>query len=405
MLSVIVLFLVFILISFRNILTIKIPIWGVMLFGALVVLITKSISFTDAIKSIDIDVMLFLFFMFYTGSAFEESGYLSHISYRLFKRSKNIDHLLISIIFIFGFLSAIFMNDTVAIIGTPVLILISKKHRVKASILLLTLAFSVTIGSVLSPIGNPQNLLIAIKGGFKNPFFSFFKTLFLPTILNLLILYVLIRIYYKGHLHKDPIDHSQEPIKDRRLALRCRISLRLILLLILIKIIICFIKPELDFRLTYIAILSSIPLLFTRKVLKISKKIDWHTLVFFASMFILMKTVWNTNFFQDIIFKMNLNTEFTIIVLLLSIFLSQFISNVPFVALYLPLISTNEKALLALAAGSTIAGNLTILGAASNVIIIQCAERKGETITFWQFIRIGIPLTLLNTLIYYLFLI
>lgn len=61
--------------------------------------------------------------------------------------------------------------------------------------------------------------------------------------------------------------------------------------------------------------------------------------------------------------------------------------------------------LMALAAGSTIAGNLTILGAASNVIIIQSAEqRKGETITFLEFARVGVPLTIVNGTIYWLFL-
>ncbi|MCX7698030.1 MAG: anion transporter, partial [Candidatus Goldbacteria bacterium] len=59
---------------------------------------------------------------------------------------------------------------------------------------------------------------------------------------------------------------------------------------------------------------------------------------------------------------------------------------------------------LALAAGSTIAGNLFILGAASNVIIIQNAEKKGETITFFEFARIGVPLTFINIIIYWLFL-
>ncbi len=404
MLPVIVLFIVFILIAIRNLGSIKIPIWIVMFSAAITVIITGSISFINALKSIDIDVMLFLFFMFYIGSAFEESGYLSHITYRLFKRAKNLDFLLLYIIFIFGFLSALFMNDTVAIIGTPGLILLSRKHRIKASILLLTLAFSVTIGSVLSPIGNPQNLLIAIKGNFVNPFFSFLKGLFIPTVLNLIILFILIRIYYKGHLHKETLDHSQEPIKDKSLALKCRISLRLLLLLVFIKIVLCFIKPGIDFRLTYIAIFSSIPLWFTGKILKIIRKLDWHTLVFFVSMFILMRSVWDTNFFQDIISKMKLNTGSTIIILFLSVFLSQFISNVPFVALYLPFISANEKALLTLAAGSTIAGNFTILGAASNVIIIQNAEKKGETITFLEFIKLGIPLTFLNIIIYYLFL-
>ena len=60
---------------------------------------------------------------------------------------------------------------------------------------------------------------------------------------------------------------------------------------------------------------------------------------------------------------------------------------------------------MALAAGSTIAGNLSILGAASNVIIIQNAEkRSGATLTFFEFVRIGAPLTLVNVMVYWLFL-
>jgi Na+/H+ antiporter NhaD/arsenite permease-like protein len=56
--------------------------------------------------------------------------------------------------------------------------------------------------------------------------------------------------------------------------------------------------------------------------------------------------------------------------------------------------------LMALAAGSTIAGNLTILGAASNVIIIQNAEKHGVTLTFFEFMKVGLPLTVLQVLVY-----
>jgi Na+/H+ antiporter NhaD/arsenite permease-like protein len=77
------------------------------------------------------------------------------------------------------------------------------------------------------------------------------------------------------------------------------------------------------------------------------------------------------------------------------------------VALYLPVLQHTGDPILAkmaLAAGSTIAGNLLILGAASNIIIIQNAERQGETISFWEFARVGIPLTLAQTICYWLYL-
>jgi Na+/H+ antiporter NhaD/arsenite permease-like protein len=90
-------------------------------------------------------------------------------------------------------------------------------------------------------------------------------------------------------------------------------------------------------------------------------------------------------------------------ILLTSTVISQFISNVPFVALFQPMIMQaggQTSQLMALAAGSTIAGNLTILGAASNVIIIQNAEKQGETLTFSEFAKVGIPLTFLQLVVY-----
>jgi Na+/H+ antiporter NhaD/arsenite permease-like protein len=108
-----------------------------------------------------------------------------------------------------------------------------------------------------------------------------------------------------------------------------------------------------------------------------------------------------------VISNLHLNLISVGIILAVSVLLSQFISNVPLVALYLPLLTklgASVRDLMALAAGSTIAGNLSILGAASNIIIIQNAEKKAnETLTFWEFIRIGIPLTAVNVLVYWLF--
>lgn len=60
--------------------------------------------------------------------------------------------------------------------------------------------------------------------------------------------------------------------------------------------------------------------------------------------------------------------------------------------------------MIALAAGSTIAGNLLLLGAASNIIVVQGAEREGETLTFLEFAKVGVPLTALNCLVYWFFL-
>ncbi len=409
MISIITLAIVFVLIAVRQIGNIRFRIWQIMLLGAVTVLVTVQITPLEAIKSIDIDVMLFLFGVFIIGRALEESGYLSGISFRLFSRVRSPDILLLTLVFSMGLLSAFLMNDTMAIIGTPVVLLLARRTGMQSKILLLALAFSVTIGSVMSPVGNPQNLLIAIHGDISNPFVTFVRFLFIPTVLNLFAVFLLLRLVFRKHFNILPAVFSPEPEIDYKLARVVKISLSLFVLLVLVKIITVFAGLEIDFRLTYIALISALPvLLFSRRRFEIVRNIDWSTLVFFAAMFVLMASVWNSGVFQEILDSLKLDMTSKGVIMTVSILLSQLISNVPMVALYLPVITgsgTTTPSLMALAAGSTIAGNLTILGAASNVIIIQNSEKStGVTVTFWEFLRIGLPLTVINSVIYWLFL-
>lgn len=408
-LSIFILLAVFFLIIIRRIGNIYLQIWQIMLLGAGAALISGEIRSAAALKAVDIDVMLFLFGMFVVGQALEESGYLAHLSYKIFKSAKSINCLMLYILFGMGAASAILMNDTLAIIGTPVMLLLARKQNMSPKLLLLALAFAVTIGSVLSPIGNPQNLLIALHGDFRNPFLTFFRYLLLPTVLNLVLTLWVLRYFYPDEFHNESLNHSQEPIRDKRLARLSKISLLVILALVAVKIATVFWGGTAHYRLTYIALLGAAPIiLFSRRRFEILRKIDWSTLVFFAAMFVLMAAVWESYFFQEWIDRMELDITKLTMILALSIVLSQMISNVPLVALYMPMLqhagaANNE--LIALAAGSTIAGNMLILGAASNIIIIQNAEKRaGITLSFWEFARVGVPLTVINAVVYWVFL-
>ena len=411
MIPVIVLLAVFILIAVRRIGRYRFQIWQIMLLGAIAVLVTLQITPLNALKAINVDVMLFLFGVFIIGQALEESGYLSYLSTRLLRKARSLDILVLLVLLGAGGMSAFLMNDTLAIIGTPVVLLIARKNNdsIKSSkILLLTLAFAVTIGSVTSPIGNPQNLLVAINGDITNPFITFFKFLLVPTIVNLFLAYLMIRLFFRRQFSHKELIYPSEAIKDVQLARLTQISLIILIALIVVKIVLVFAGVPIDFRLTYIALAAAAPiLLFSPKRFSVVKKIDWSTLVFFAAMFILMASVWDSGFFQSVLNGTAVNLTSNGMIMAVSVILSQFISNVPLVALYLPLIvhaGATTTGLMALAAGSTIAGNLTILGAASNVIIIQNAEKKGkETLTFFDFMKVGAPLTVINILVYWLY--
>jgi len=403
---IIVLAAVFLLIVLRQTLKLKLRIWQIMLLGAVAVLVTGQITPQAAIASVNMDVILFLFGMFVIGQALEESGYLAHVAYYFFKRAKSTNVLLLAILLVMGFAAAVLMNDTLAIIGTPVVLLLARKYKISAKPMLLALCFAVTIGSAMSPIGNPQNLLIAINGGVGDPFVTFLRYLLLPTVINLFVAYFILRIFYRDHLSGRSIAHSQEPIRDRNLAILSKLALYIVLILIVAKIAVAAFGLGIDFGLTSIALVASLPVLvLSDRRLEILRKIDWQTLVFFAAMFVLMASVWETGFFQSLITQADITS--LPMILGVSVILSQFISNVPLVALYLPMLlhaGAGVGQMMALAAGSTIAGNLSLLGAASNIIVVQKAERKGETITFFDFLKVGVPLVVINVLVYWLFL-
>jgi len=404
--SILVLALVLLLIALRGAGGRSLSIWQVMLLGALAVLLTGQISPQQAFQAINPDVMIFLAAMFVIGQSMQESGYLLYLFNRIFGRARNADQLVLLILFAMGFLSALLMNDTLAIIGTPLMLYFSRELKISAKMLLLTLAFAVTIGSAMSPIGNPQNLLIALNSGLSNPFLVFLQHLMLPTVANLILAYLLLRLFYSGQFEKKQLQIQSGQIIDPNLARLSRLSFILLFALILAKMGAVLLGIGQDFPLTYIALISALPvLLFSSRRAEVVRGIDWCTLIFFAAMFVLMDAVWRSGFFQSLLAGPHSDLATVPAILAFSVVMSQLVSNVPLVAFFQPmLVHPSTEALMALAAGSTIAGNLFILGAASNVIIIQNAEKSGETITFLEFAKVGAPLTALNILVYWIFL-
>lgn len=118
------------------------------------------------------------------------------------------------------------MNDTIALMGTPIVLSIARRMRLAARPLLLTLAFAVTIGSVMTPMGNPQNLLIAVVSGVTAPIFNFLRFLAVPTFVNLVLTFYLLRIFFRkdfeGTARETPADaipsSLEAPPSDPRLA-------------------------------------------------------------------------------------------------------------------------------------------------------------------------------------------
>ncbi|MEM4545949.1 MAG: SLC13 family permease [Nitrososphaerota archaeon] len=152
---------------------------------------------------------------------------------------------------------------------------------------------------------------------------------------------------------------------------------------------------------------------FSRNPRKLISNVDWGTIIFFIAMFITTEGIWRSGVLTPLEFIMNSKQEGAmayLVIAMISVAMSQLISNVPFTKLFimhmqnLGYTGADVNVWLALAAFSTVAGNLTILGAASNIIIIEALEsRMNATISFFEFLRVGLLITLVNVAAYLAF--
>jgi Na+/H+ antiporter NhaD/arsenite permease-like protein len=399
MIALIVLGAVLALIAVRQVGRFSIPIYLAMLAGALAVLLFGAISFGDALGAINFEVLLFLFGMFVICVALECSGLLEEATNRLLTHVSKGWQLLALHIAFFAVGSALLVNDTMAVVAAPMLIYLALRLRVDAKPLLISACFAITLGSMATPIGNPQNLLISLEGGLGDPFGAFTRYLLLPSAVSLAALFLCSLAFWprlaKARL---PGGIKIRMIRDGELALLAGLSVVLFIALLAAKWI------GMGWPLWMVAVPPAMLLLaFSKRRLELVAKADWHTLIFFASMFVLMQAVWNEGEIQSLLNgSRGRGLTGLLPITLISVVLPQFISNLPLVALYLPVLGragAGVASYIALAGASTIAGNLTIMGAASNVILVEAARKRGLNISFWEFAKYGIVITLISAAI------
>jgi Na+/H+ antiporter NhaD/arsenite permease-like protein len=378
----------------------KIPPWASMFFGGVLMIVTGVISVDQAYSSINLDVIIFLITIFTFSSALEISGFLRYLAYKLVMKYRQPRKIIFFILLYSGLLSNLVTNDGVASSWTPVMLEASKAMNMDELPFLYTLAFGVTIGSVMMPTGNPQNLLILLEA--HVPFLIFIGILIVPTFVNLILSYLVIVFLFKDKL-KNVIIDDIEPveIKDRRLAYQS-----LILLMTTVLLFLALSALRIDIVLGSL-VTSSILLFMSKERRNIIQRIDWSTILFFIGLFIFTEGLFQGGVI-NLLYRFIPPPTDVLTIMVSSIALSQVLSNVPLVAIYIPEMQQLGVASiinwLSLAAGSTIAGNFTILGAASNVIISEASEiRGGKSFNFFEFMKYATPVLLVNFTALYLF--
>ncbi len=395
--------IIFGLIALREWLPAWLKIWHIMGAGALFLLASGQIAPVDAWAAVDWDVILYLFAVFSIGTALFQNG-LSHRLARRLALFNSRRGSFAAFMVAAGAVAALLTNDAAAIIGTPVAFVLARHTRSDPKIYLIGLCVAVTIGSMATPIGNPQNLLIAASGGVPYPVFTFFQWLFVPTALSLAA-----AIWWLGRGQSIPaatlpLDGTTE---EGSLAMDAKneriwpsyVSLILLVVLVLGDSLLNSIDPDHAIPLGVAGFVACLPVyLFDHKRVRIARDLDWATLAFFVAMFVVTGALIQSQTLQQLLGEMQNHLDEPLVTAAISFLASQAFSNVPVVDMYLKLLEeTSVPNLMMLAAASTLAGNVFIISAASNVIVVQQAERFGATpFTFREFTRAVLPVGLVS---------
>jgi Na+/H+ antiporter NhaD/arsenite permease-like protein len=254
-------------------------------------------------------------------------------------------------------------------------------------------------GSAMTITGNPQNMLIGMSSGI-----SYSKFLFhlMPVSISGMIIICFIMIYiYPSNFKGTGQIHPPE----KTALLKGTGSMKYSGTIFIFVIIMFFLSHRLGISIPVIALSgASLVLIFGKaKPSVVIKEIDWVLILFFATLFIVVKGVEKNGFLQHLIESWDITGGPAGIGILhgLSLVLSQIVSNVPYTIFMIPILDNSADNILwlTLASASTLAGNATIIGAMANLIVIETAGKMGVNITFREFLKPGIIVTLLTMLL------
>ncbi len=394
------------------------PIWVTFGVGAITTLglgLVSPSGVVAVVESSAAPVVLFLFALFLFATALERSGALDHLAHWLIGRAATPDRLPFVLFVGFGLASAVVVNDALVLVGVPLLFSVARRLRVDPKPLLLVLAFAVTVGSALTPLGNPQNLLVSISSGLSAPIVVFLEYLLAPTIAGLLLGGAYLRWIFRGSLASANDDHARLRASAPALLPRGGWTSRLAahpVLAIFPALLAGLLGLELYGSFTGAATpaIWLVSLAAAAILLSVSPNrrrllggVETTILLLFIGLFVVVQGAVDGGVIAGLESFLPISgpggpTTALWSIAGLSVGGSQLVSNVPWVALQIPVLTglgysgATPLPWLALAASSTLAGNVTLLGAASNLIVVERAEHLGVRIRLSEFVRYGLPI-------------
>ncbi|MBM3738508.1 MAG: anion transporter [Acidobacteria bacterium] len=363
---------------------------GAAIIGASLMVATGGIRMEDAWKAINSDTILLLFGMMIVVANLRLSGFFRLVTRWILKLTHSPLALLTAVVWTSGVLSAFFVNDTVCLILTPVVLDATIALGRNPVPYLIGVATGSNIGSACTITGNPQNMIIGTLS--MIPYRRFSMELAPVSLIGLCIAVAVIAVVYRDEFRggrRLEVEPRNAPVHGTLLAKSVAAAMAMIA---------CFFAGV---PVAEAAMVTGAILLITRRVKpeKVYHQIDFSLLVMFCGLFVVTAAMERTPI-DDSLFAFGERARLDRIPVLagLAVLLSNLVSNVPAVLMFKPVIphlADPEKAWLVLAMASTFAGNTTVLASVANLIVVEKARAEVE-IRFTEYLRAGLPITALT---------
>ena len=367
------------------------------LLGAVGMVTLGGLPLADAYRAIDLDVLVFLLGLMLLVGHLELGGFFEWAAEWLIARSTTPRGLLVAVVIGSGILSAFFVNDTVCLVFTPVLLAALLPLNIRPTPYLIALALGSNVGSALTVVGNPQNMLIGLWSGIG---FAGFAIRMLPVVAGGLALtcIILLRLFRNELSGSFPARGSPPPPVqiDRRLVLAA---------LGIFGVAFAFWLAGGSLPRVAIAAGAVMLAVARRDPRPALEKVEWELLLFFGALFVVMRgleasgTVDSINAEGARAIAAGGRWTLAASVSGVMLVLSNLISNVPAVLLWRNLVPTLPDPHLVwqvMAMSATFAGNLLLVGSMANLIVAERAETRGVRLGYWEYARAGIPVTLVT---------
>lgn len=371
------------------------------LLGAVAMVTLGGLTLTEAYAAIDMNVIVFLLGVLILTAYLELGGFFEWIAARIVKYAHAPASLLAVVVAVSGLLSAFFVNDTICLVLPPLVLAVARSLELEPLPYLLAIALGSNVGSAMTPTGNPQNMLIGVASGIS--FARFVGTLALPSLGGLAIVFGVLAFVHRRALARAPrrlttstpaaVEHPFDAVLVTKA-------------LVLFGAALVGWLAGLSLPLVAIAAAALLIAVARRDPSEAFANVEWELLLFFGALFVVMRGVRDVPLVQDLTSASGASLSGAPlhdagIVSAAMLALSNLVSNVPAVILWLPVVPRTAHpnfVWLVMAMSSTFAGNLTLIGSMANLIVAERAAARGARIGFVDYLKVGVPVTIATML-------